>query len=53
MSTVALKKVACDVVEGVYVSRTTVRGVTGSVPWLDREFPVSFSHVYLFLLIRK
>jgi hypothetical protein len=63
MSTVALEKVTSDVAEGVTPHRVaqlvhqsrhaTHRGVTGSVHCLNWEFPVSFSRVYLFLLIRK
>jgi hypothetical protein len=61
MSTVALEKVASDVAEGV-TPHCVARLVRESrhAPWRDRiahllgwEFPVSFSRVYLFLLIRK
>jgi hypothetical protein len=57
MSTVALEKVASDVAEGVTPHRVA-RLVpesrhAGSVPCLDQEFSVSFSRVYLVLLIRK
>jgi hypothetical protein len=54
MSTVALEKVTSDVTEGVTrhcVARLV--GVTGSLECLDWEFLVSFSRVYLFLLISK
>jgi hypothetical protein len=61
MSTVALEKVESDVAEGVtphcvarlVVSHATHHGMTDSIHYLNWEFLISLSRVYLFLLITK